>query len=79
MRGMGDTRRKKEIHTKFWFLENQKERGCVEDLGTEWRKLFIFFFFFCDPAIQRYIASSFLRFLDQTQRHTTVGRTPLDE
>jgi len=25
------------------------------------------------------MASSFLRFLDHTQRHTTVGRTPLDE
>ena len=24
-------------------------------------------------------ASSFTRFLDHTQRHTTVGRTPLDE
>jgi len=25
------------------------------------------------------MASSFLRFLDHTQRRTTVGRTPLDE
>jgi hypothetical protein len=25
------------------------------------------------------MASSFLRFLDHTQRHTTVGRTPVDE
>jgi len=25
------------------------------------------------------MASSFTRFLDHTQRHTTVGRTPLDE
>jgi len=25
------------------------------------------------------LASSFTRFLDHTQRHTTVGRTPLDE
>jgi len=24
-------------------------------------------------------ASSFLRFIDHTQRRTTVGRTPLDE
>jgi len=31
----------------------------------------------CDPT--RVMASSFLRFLDQTQRRTTVGRTPLDE
>jgi hypothetical protein len=27
----------------------------------------------------RVMASSFLMFLDQTQRRTTVGRTPLDE
>ena len=34
-------------------------------------------FFFCDPT--RVMASSFLRFLDHTQRRTTIGRTPLDE
>jgi len=31
----------------------------------------------CDPT--RAMASSFLRFLDHTQRRTTVGRNPLDE
>ena len=31
----------------------------------------------CDPT--RVMASSFLRFLDHTQRRTTVGGTPLDE
>ena len=31
----------------------------------------------CDPT--RAMASSFLRFLEHTQRRTTVGRTPLDE
>jgi len=31
----------------------------------------------CNPT--RVMASSFLRFLDHTQRRTTVGRTPLDE
>jgi hypothetical protein len=31
----------------------------------------------CDPT--RVMTSSFLRFLDHTQRRTTVGRTPLDE
>ena len=39
------------------------------------------FFFFppwrCGPT--RAMASSFLRFLDHTQRRTTVDRTPLDE
>jgi len=36
-----------------------------------------FFLWLCDPI--RVMASSFLRFLDHTQRRTTVGRTPLDE
>ena len=31
----------------------------------------------CGPT--RAMASSFVRFLDHTQRRTTVGRTPLDE
>jgi len=31
----------------------------------------------CDP--KRAMASFFLRFLDHTQRRTTVGRIPLDE
>jgi len=36
--------------------------------------------FFCGAATQRGVmASSFLRFLDHTQRRTTVGRTPLGE
>ena len=39
---------------------------------------FLFFFLWrCDPS--RVMASSFLMFLDHTQRRTTVGRTPLDE
>jgi hypothetical protein len=36
-----------------------------------------FFFWRCGPT--RVMASSFLRFLDHTQRCITVGRTPLDE
>ena len=36
-----------------------------------------FFLWRCDPT--RVMAYSFLRFLDHTQRRTTVGRTPLDE
>jgi len=39
--------------------------------------LFFFFLWRCDPT--RVMASSFLKFLDHTQRCTTVGRTPLDE
>ena len=37
---------------------------------------YFFFLWRCDPT--RVMVSSFLRFLDHTQR-TTVGRTPLDE
>ena len=36
-----------------------------------------FFLWRCGPT--RAMASSFLTFLDHTQRSTTVGRTPLDE
>ena len=43
--------------------------------------IYIYIFFFllwrCDPT--RVMTSSFLRYLDHTQRRTTVGRTPLDE
>jgi hypothetical protein len=38
---------------------------------------FFFFLWLCDPTRVR--ASSYLRFLDHTQRRTTFGRTPLDE
>ena len=37
--------------------------------------ILLFFLWRCDPT--RVMASSFLRFLDHTQRRTTVGRTPL--
>ena len=37
---------------------------------------FFFLLWRCDPT--RVMASSFLRFLDHTQRRTTIGRTPLD-
>jgi hypothetical protein len=36
-----------------------------------------FFLWLCGPTRAR--ASSFMRFLDHTQRRITVGRTPLDE
>ena len=40
-------------------------------------KSLLFFLWRCDPT--RVMASSFTRFLDHTQRCTTVGMTPLDE
>jgi hypothetical protein len=39
--------------------------------------LFIYFLWLCSPA--RAMASLFMRFLDHTQRRSTIGRTPLDE
>jgi len=39
--------------------------------------LLFFFLWRCDPT--RVMASSFLMFLDHTQRRSTVGRTPLEE
>ena len=38
--------------------------------------IYIYFLWHCGPT--RSMASSFLRFLDHTQRHITVGWTPLD-
>jgi len=39
--------------------------------------MYIFFLWRCGPS--RAMTSSFLRFLDHTQRRTTVGRTSLGE
>jgi len=36
-----------------------------------------FFLWLCGPT--RAMASSFMRFIDHTQRRTTVGMAPLDE
>ena len=57
----------------------------THDLFLKWKifptdySLVIHYFFLwrCDPTGA--MASSFLRFLDHTQRRITVGRTPLDE
>jgi len=42
-----------------------------------WLSANLNFLWRCSPT--RAMASSFMRFLDRTQRHTTFGRTPLDE
>ena len=56
--------------------------GRLDDLSwnLRWDNVILGIFFVlwrCDPT--RVMASSFLMFLDHTQRRTTVGRTPLDE
>ena len=48
----------------------------LQAIVTQWYLLY-FVLWGCDPT--RVMASSFLRFLDHTQRRSTVGRTPLDE
>jgi len=47
--------------------------NCISNSKSQ----YIFLLWRCDPT--RVMASSFLRFMDHTQRRTTVGRTPLDE
>ena len=51
----------------LWFIYRNKVKDFVLLFFLLWR---------CDPT--PVMASSFLRFLDHT-RHTTAGRTPLDE
>jgi len=65
----------------FVIGELKKIKFSLDLVVTEWQDNFfisyIFFLWRCDPT--RVMASSFLMFLDHTQRRTTVGRTPLDE
>jgi len=50
---------------------------CQERLPITWHHIL---FFFCGAAAPtQAMASSFLSFLDHTQRHITVGRTSLDK
>ena len=52
----------------LWFIYCNKVKDFVYIIH--------FFLWRCDPTR---VMTSFLRFLDHTQRRTTVGRTPLDE
>jgi len=56
-------------------LNNTENRSAV----LENIEYLIFFFFVWHNSPQWARTSSFTRFLDHTQRRTTVGRTPLDE
>ena len=49
----------------------------IESRFLDLQRIVFIFPWCCGPTWAR--ASSFLRFLDHTQRRTTVGRTPLDE
>jgi hypothetical protein len=64
--------------TAFSFKINVTGKKCPIRLLLFISVIYIYFFLWrCDPT--RVKASSFLRFLDHTQRRTTVGRTPLNE
>jgi hypothetical protein len=63
-------------HNVFSFIRKITEFFCKVLRQWIWSLRESFF----SPAVAlRHNASSFLRFLDHTQRRTTVGRTPLDE
>ena len=70
-----------EIHS-YWWLTDRKQKSDV----LKWLRIAViccdvklFVFSARAPPPQWAMASSFTRFLDHTQRRTTVGRTPLDE
>ena len=54
-------------------------RGYLPAVVNAVMNMFVCLFVFGATAPQWARASSFTRFLDHTQRRTTVGRTPLDE
>ena len=64
-----------------WLTSYTLQNACTNNDAKRYKYnvvLHIFFFLWrCDPTWV--MASSFLRFIDHTQRRTTDGRTPLDE
>ena len=65
---------------KYWLKSNSicKNLSVLQCMSNIALLEYTFFFLWrCDPT--RVMASSFLRFLDHTQRRSTVGRTPLDK
>ena len=62
---------------RFICLELYKLQYFASDHICACNSFFFLLLWRCDPT--RVMTSSFLMFLDHTQRRTTVGRTPLDE
>ena len=61
-----------------WIYKTNFIRCCLKYVQpTSKIHMMPFFMWRCDPT--RVMASSYMRFLDHTQRRITVGRTPLDE
>ena len=75
--------RKEELHdlytTTVWLGWTYTKKNWMWGECSMHRRDSKYFFFLwrCGPT--RAMASSFMRFLDHTQRRITVGRTPLDE
>ena len=69
------------LQAKFCDWEHLDEWGifyCSAQFhAVWWLRTVLFFLWHCYPT--RVMASSFLRFLDHTQRRNTVGRIPLDK
>ena len=61
----------------FFITDSLGAQPCSESPNRRLPLQFIYFHWCCGPT--RGMASSFLRFLDHTQRRTTVCRTPLDK
>jgi len=69
------------IHNSMWpdciyYITVLIHRCVLTVYNTLYKRMF---FFFWRDSPQWAMAPSFARFLDHTQRHITVGRTPLDE
>jgi len=61
-----------------WMSSNCSFNSSKTSAGSNLDEYHLFSFLWrCDPT--RVMSSSFLRFLDHTQRRTTAGRAPLDE
>ena len=76
------------VHRVTTWLQMIKTQEVIENLCDYARKCssashrivqFCLFCFLWRCGPMQAMASSFLRFLDHTQRRITVGRTPLDE
>ena len=51
---------------------------CVFSMAYIYIYIYIYIYFLCRCGPSRAMGSSFLRFLNHTQRRITVGKTPLD-
>ena len=79
---MIELQHKVSLSILFYLAKLYTPNKSLTKTGSHWIQphpywWYFFFLWCCGPT--RAMASSFLRFLDQTQWRITVGRTPLDE